>query len=121
MYRLKKYDHVSHVRKKLHWLPIRERIHYKIAVITFNVLYGNGPQYLKELLKPLKSVRSLRSGNQKLLDIPKTRFKTAGDRAFATTAPKIWNELPMELRNCENVLDFKRKLKTHLFKKAYIS
>ena len=121
VYRLKKYDHVSHVRKKLHWLPIRERINYKIAVITFNGLYGNGPQYLKELLKPLKSVRSLRSGNQKLLDIPKTRLKTAGDRAFATTAPKIWNELPMELRNCENVLDFKRKLKTHLFRKAYIS
>ena len=100
---------------------VRERINYKIAVITFNVLYGNGPQYLKDLLNPLKSERSLRSAHKKLLDIPKTRLKTAGDRAFASIAPKIWNELPIELRDCENILDFKRKLKTHLFRKAYKS
>ena len=48
------------VRKNLHWLPVRERIHFKIAVITFNALYGNGPEYLKELLNPHKSERSIR-------------------------------------------------------------
>ena len=121
VYRLRKYDHVSHVRKKLHWLPIRERIHYKVAVITFNVLNGNGPDYLKELLHPQKSVRSLRSTTSNLLDIPKTRLKTAGDRSFASTAPRIWNELPVKLRNCDNILTFKRDLKTYLFKKAYKS
>ena len=119
VYRLKKYDHVSHVRKKLHWLPIRERINYKIAVITFNVLFGNGPLYLKQLLNPLKSGRSLRSANQNLLDIAKTKLKTAGDRAFSAIAPKIWNELPFKLRNSKNIATFKRDLKTHLFKNAY--
>ena len=121
VFRLKKFDRISHIRKRLHWLPIRERIHYKIAVITFNELYENGPSYLRDLLIPLNNERSLRSASKNLLAIPKTRLKTAGDRAFVSTAPKIWNDLPINLRNSENISTFKRELKTYLFKKAYKS
>ena len=121
VYRLRKFDRVSHVRKRLHWLPIRERIHYKVAVITFNVLNGDGPDYLKELLHPQKSGRTLRSTSRNLLDVPKTRLKTAGDRSFASTAPRIWNELPVKLTSCDNILTFKRDLKTYRFRKAYKS
>ena len=119
VFRLKKFDRVSHIRKKLHWLPVRERIQYKIAVITFNVLYGNGPSYLRDLLIPVNNERSLRSANKNLPVIPKTKLKTAGDRALVSTAPKIWNDLPINLRNAKNIVKFKRELKTHLFKKAY--
>ena len=101
--RLRKCDHLSHVRKKLHWLRISERIHYKVAVITFSVLNGHGFNYLTKLLHPQKRVRSLRSKTRNLLDIPKTKLKTAGDRSVASTAPKIWNELRVKLRNCDNI------------------
>lgn len=121
VFRLKKFDRVSHIRKRLHWLPVRERIHYKIAVITFNVLYGNGPRYLRELLIPLNNQRSLRSVNKNLLVVPKTKLKSSGDRALMSTAPKIWNDLPINLRKQKNIVTFKRELKTYLFRKAYMS
>ena len=48
-------------------------------------------------------------------------FKTYGFRAFAVSAPELWNKLPDDIRSCDNLNLFKRKLKTHLFKNILIS
>ena len=47
------------------------------------------------------------------------RKKTYGDRAFSVAAPKLWNELPLDLRSLVTINLFKKHLKTDLFKKAY--
>ena len=47
------------------------------------------------------------------------QFKTYGDRAFSVAAPKLWNELPLDLRSLDAINLFKKHLKTDLFKKAY--
>ena len=39
-------DHVSHVLRDLHWLPIRERISYKVCLMMFNVVNGTAPAYM---------------------------------------------------------------------------
>ena len=51
--------------------------------------------------------------------VPKSRLKTHGDRAFSVAAPKLWNELPLDLRSLVTINLFKKHLKTDLFKKAY--
>ena len=48
--RTKKFDHISGVLKKLHWLPIKARIDYKVLLLVLKYLVGIGPSYLKELL-----------------------------------------------------------------------
>ena len=48
--RTKKFDHISGVLKKLHWLPIKARIDYKVLLLVFKCLVGIEPSYLKELL-----------------------------------------------------------------------
>ena len=45
--------------------------------------------------------------------------KTLGDRAFENAAPKVWNRLPLEIRQCQSLNIFKVLLKTHLFKLAF--
>ena len=45
-----KYDHISEDMKSLHWLRIHQRIVYKIAIMVFQCLKGNAPQYPKDLL-----------------------------------------------------------------------
>ena len=35
------------------------------------------------------------------------------------TAPKLWNNLPRDIRESSSVNSFKSKLKTFLFKKAF--
>ena len=36
-------------------------------------------------------------------------------------APKLWNDLPLFIRNISSVNAFKKALKTHLFQKAFPS
>ena len=40
-------------------------------------------------------------------------------RAFAVSAPELWNKLPDDIRSYDNLNLFIRKLKTHLFKNYF--
>ena len=111
--------HITPILKKLHWLPKEQRVEYKIILLTFKALHDLAPHYLQELLKPYPTPRPLRSGDDNLLDIPKTRTKTYGDRAFSYAAPKLWNELPEHMRSISEIAPFKKELKSFLFSAAY--
>jgi hypothetical protein len=115
-----KYDHITPVLKDLHWLPIKFRIDYKVLVITFKVLNGLAPTYLKELLQPYTPSRRLRSADDNLLCTNSYRCATYGGRSFAVMSPQLWNALPSFLRKFDSLSSFKRALKTHLFTIAFV-
>ncbi|KAF7658584.1 hypothetical protein LDENG_00010560, partial [Lucifuga dentata] len=50
-----------------------------------------------DLLQSCTSRSSLRSSGQRSLEVPRTRLRTRGARAFQVVAPKLWNELPSSL------------------------
>ena len=54
------------VLRKLHWLPIRARIQYKIILLTYNALNNTAPQYMIDMLSIQTNVRSTRSSNNGL-------------------------------------------------------
>src|SRR6059036_2649312 len=111
---LKRSDHITPALVKLHWLPIHNRIKFKIATITFKVLKNRQPSYLLGLLQPHNPQRSLRSSDKLLLDTPKIKTALA-TRSFAHAAPSVWNSLPFDLRNSSSLHSFTTHLKTHLF------
>ena len=117
---LKKRDHITETLRDLHWLPVEERIVFKINLITFKTLNGSGPRYREDILKFYHQSRTLRSSRDHLrLEEPNFNMKTNGQRAFFVAAPRLWNKLPFEVRACSDVNLFKSKLKTFLFKKVY--
>ena len=101
----------------LHWLPVEDRIHYKVMLLTFKSLHDLAPSYLKELLRPYSDTS--RRNELGLLVVPRTRHAEAGDRAFEHVAPVLWNTLPLELRTETDINSFKKLLKTFLFKNAF--
>ena len=114
-----KYDHISPTLKSLHWLPVKQRIEFKISVLVYKCLNGLAPQYLCKLLHFYAKDRDLRSADDKtLLEMPQSRTKF-GERAFCYYAPKIWNSLPKDIRSSKSIDTFKKKVKTHLFSLAY--
>ena len=57
-----KYDHITPTLVKLHWLPVRFRVIFKIAMLAHKCIYGNAPEYLKGLVKVKRTSRyNLRS------------------------------------------------------------
>ena len=48
-------------------------------------------------------------------------FYQLGDPSFYTAAPKLWNDLPLFIRNKYSVNGFKKALKGNLFQKAFLS
>ena len=114
-----KYDHITPVLVRLHWLPVSYRIRFKVLLLTYKALNDLSPEYISELLSKPKYTRYLRSQSQHLLSVPKSSTVTYGDRAFSVCAPKLWNELPFQLRMSTNIQAFKSGLKTMLFKMAY--
>ena len=45
-----RHHHSTPLLEKVHWLPISERIKYKVACMCFSAITGSGPAYLSELL-----------------------------------------------------------------------
>ena len=113
-----KYEHITPVLRELHWLPICQRIKYKISMLTWKVLHDQGPDYLKELLSSYSPSRNLRSSSAALCTVPTVHSKI-GERAFSHSSPVIWNSLPFLLRTTETLPHFKSLLKTHLFNEAF--
>jgi len=59
--------------------------------------------------------RRLRASNVAMCDVSRTRA-SLGDRSFNAAGPRLWNNLPVHLRDSElTLLEFHRLLKTHLF------
>ena len=111
-------DSISRQLKELHWLPIKERIQFKILLTVYKSLNNLAPRYLKGLLSYQNPTRTLRSSQQKFLSIK--RYKTQyGKRAFSYIGPKLWNGIPLDIRTADSVQKFKTLLKTHLFSHAF--
>ena len=70
---------------------------------------------------PITPTRPLRSSSKNLLIIPKSNLKFYGDRSFQVAAPRLWNSLTDDIRSIQNLDVFKNKIKTLLFREAFIS
>ena len=116
----RKYDRITPTLIDLHWLPVAHRINFKLATIVYKTKIHHQPEYLDNLLVEYKQPRVLRSSADDFLAVPRTRTVLA-TRAFSVAAPKLWNTIPIDIRNSSSLVTSKSKLKTFLFRRAYAS
>ena len=91
-------------------------------LIVFKIFKGLAPSYLSFLItpKPVSKYNLRSSSDSTLLSYPNVKSKaTLGEWAFLFAAPKLWNAVPRFIRESISIYTFKRKLKTHLFKKTF--
>ena len=108
------------IRDRFHWLPVLQRIECKLCLLTFKSLRGMVLRYLADRCCSTSAetgynLRSATHGDLRLREIS-TKF---GNRAFSVVGPRAWNKLLVDIRSCDSVEFFKRKLKRHLFCIAY--
>lgn len=120
-----KYASVSaYMRDVLHWLPVAQRISYRIASLVSRCLLGCAPSYLCDLCRPVSDVvarRALRSSTRGELLVPRARSSLRQRRAFSVVGPSTWNGLPLELRllYLNNLPAFHKSLKSFFFSRGW--
>jgi len=122
VYCAKKYDNATPYLKKLHWLPMKDRIMFKILLYVYKCLNSHAPEYLSSCLTRYSN-KQKREGLRSSSDVtrlavpklPQNALISAADKSFSLSAPGLWNQLPTELRNACSLNSFKKGLKTYLF------
>ena len=74
---------------------------------------------LHDMLQPVATLQrhvTLQSDTNNDLVVPRARLRF-GERAFSVAAPRLWNSLPVDIRNAATLDTFKKKLKTFIFYK----
>ena len=84
----------------------------------FKALHTGRPPYLSDLLHYHEPMRSLRSSSYHQLSVPRHNL-SFGSRAFRFSAPKVWNSLPVSIREAHSLPTFRHNLKTFYFQSAY--
>jgi len=95
--------------QQLHWLPIEWRIRFKLATLTYKALQTGRPPYLADLIQFHTTSKSTRSSYTQLLFVPRHNL-SFGSRAFRVSAPKVWNILPLHIRQSQSLSTFRRHL-----------
>ena len=98
---------------ELQWLSIKRRIASKILLHVFRCLVGTAPLYLVNMLKRCCSTGRTRSSQQHLLEVPRIKLVSCGDRSFQVIGPRLWKSLPIAIKCSRTLSAFKHTLKTH--------
>jgi len=110
-------SHITTALQKLHWLPVKYRVTFKIATIMHQTFQHRCPLYLSGLVMFASAdsiVRQLRSSTTRAAGVKRSRTQF-GRRAFSVVGPDIWNSLAANIRTIDSRPAFRRALnKTHL-------
>lgn len=114
-------ERITPVLIQLHWLPIKARIIYKQCVMVYQALNYGKPNYIRDMLVNFRVDTDITLRHSTEVDrLMELRFyREAGRRAFANSAPRLYNGLPANVKMSENINIFKTRLKTHLFTVSY--
>jgi len=92
-----KYSHVSGlIRDRLHWLPVSQRIRFKLCLMLYKAMHGLAHAYLSELCEQSCVEGRPRSSARGDLVVQRTRTKFS-ERAFVVAGPAAWNHLPCSI------------------------
>lgn len=114
VYGLKKYDHVSHFRNELKWLPIRLRRNTRILCLLYNILHHPlYPSYLRERFTYVRPPDVLRRSHLKYHLKIQPHTTDFYSFSFTVHAVRLWNAVPPNIRDSPSISVFKRRIKEH--------
>ena len=114
-------DHVTSLLRDRHWLPVKQRVEYKLCMMVHRCLYGDAPSYLADLITPsaAATVRpGLRSAASSTVAVPRTT-SSLEDRSFAAMAHVHGTNFHYRFVAFFSAATFKRQLKTFLYNHAF--
>jgi hypothetical protein len=101
----------SVVLDELNWDKLNVRRKKQKALLMFKVMHNRAPSYLADLFKSYQSNYQLRNIENKLsLPKPNTEYLK---RSFSYSAARLWNELPVHIRNTSSIQAYRKEINMH--------
>ena len=108
---------------ELHWLPVKARIEFKICLIVYKAIKFKQPKYIVDMIASTvtETQVSLRSSDDphRLYEPRAVNERAFAERSFAYAAPRLYNKLPVGVKQQSTIQSFKSHLKSFLFSQAY--
>ena len=83
-------------------------VQFQILFMTFKCQNGIAPSYLSDLVMRYILRRNLRSADGHHLFDVKYNLRNYGFRSFSVASPLLWNDMPLGIRSCDSLNDFKK-------------
>ena len=103
------------ILQSMGWLNFDKRCRYHAAVLIHKTINNMTPSYMNDVITISKNqsytLRSQTNNDLTLPYIPRTNY---GKNTFTFYGMRVWNELPLEIRNISNNKTFKNRVKYHL-------
>ena len=115
IFNVRKHEHITPYLRMAHFLPVKQRIQYKLCTPAFKIVNGHALEYLADVVRLFVPGRQLRVGRDDLMLETTNQVNTIGGKLSLT-----WNLLPRDLRCVNNEQTFKKQLKTFFLTKHLI-
>ena len=80
--RTRSHESISPILHTLHWLPVKDRLVFKLLIIAYKCQHHLAPHYLQQLLQEYQPSRLLRSSTKQWLTPHNVVTKSYGQRSF---------------------------------------
>lgn len=97
----------------LQFMSVRQRLRYNICIFIFKILNDMLPTQLRDRLQIVgrKGTRETRQAGNIEIQFRKTK---SAQKSLFYEGIKIYNDIPAEIKNCDKLELFKRRLKAHI-------
>ena len=97
----------SEAMEQLNWSPLSRRRSYHKAKLVFQCLHSLAPAYFSSYFTRFSSVHSYNTRHSCRLSLPKVKHNF-GKNTFIFSGAKLYNDLPLNLVNTNNIQTFCR-------------
>ena len=96
--------------EELSLLNVKQLINYHTAVMTYNSIHGNCPEYLTNLFIPAQKIHNYETRHAQHGLHPTHMHHVAGLRSFFNKGSHLWNSLPLTVQSAPTLKCFKKSL-----------
>ncbi|CAB3998563.1 Hypothetical predicted protein [Paramuricea clavata] len=113
-----KFDHISPGLRELNWLPVKEQLLLREAIMMYKCVNELAPHYLSDLFTKRSDIHQRDTRSHDSLQIP--LYKTsAGQRSFHYRGVTLWNDLDIKHKKLDSLKTFKNELKRSMLEQIY--
>lgn len=109
-----RYTRVETMLQTLRFMSVRQRMRYNVCVFIFKIVKGMMPEHLRERITLVgeTNVKQTRQSENIVIQFRRTRN---AQKSLYYEGVKMYNDMPTELKLCDRLAIFKRRLKEYIF------